>query len=73
MLDEATSALSVDVEASIYERCIATGMTLISVGHRTTLAMFHDLVLQLGGQDGAWELAAVELSRGNVLSQRAPQ
>ena len=48
-LDEATSALDEDTEAKMYiligERLPKT--TIVSIGHRSTLNKYHELVLQL--------------------------
>lgn len=59
VLDEATSALSEDVEGELYQVCRQLGMTLISVGHRSSLEKFHDFVLKLCG-GGNWELSKVK-------------
>ena len=37
VLDEATSALTEETESELYRICIQLGMTLISVGHRSSL------------------------------------
>uniref|UniRef100_A0A4X2LG33 ATP binding cassette subfamily D member 4 n=3 Tax=Vombatus ursinus TaxID=29139 RepID=A0A4X2LG33_VOMUR len=55
VLDEATSALTEEVESELYRICQQLGMTLISVGHRQSLAKFHSSVLKLCG-GGKWEL-----------------
>lgn len=47
LLDEATSALDVQNEARVYGAARAAGVTLVSVGHRPTLARFHERVLRL--------------------------
>jgi ABC-type uncharacterized transport system fused permease/ATPase subunit len=44
ILDESTSAVDVAAEDTIYRRCVDAGMTLVSVGHRTTLRKFHHMV-----------------------------
>ena len=55
LMDEATSALDVDNEQRLYAELKAAGVTFVSVGHRPTLAAFHDVVLRL--QPGAsWEV-----------------
>ena len=56
VLDESTSSLPEDTEASLYRSCIAAGITLISVGHRSTLRRFHRQLLELDG-DGNWRLS----------------
>lgn len=54
VLDEATSALSVELEAQLYEAAIEAGVSLVSVGHRTTLKQFHNKLLLLGKE--GWNL-----------------
>merc|ERR1712048_103967 len=58
VLDEATSALDVATERDLYELLRQKGIAYISVGHRPTLAAFHEQVLELMGQDGggAWRM-----------------
>eukprot|EP00930_Biecheleria_cincta_P048109 TRINITY_DN3346_c0_g1_i2.p1 TRINITY_DN3346_c0_g1~~TRINITY_DN3346_c0_g1_i2.p1 ORF type:complete len:713 (-),score=111.74 TRINITY_DN3346_c0_g1_i2:377-2515(-) len=55
VLDEATSALDVNTEQALYNMLVKQGVSIISVGHRPTLAAFHDQVLELQGQ-GRWRL-----------------
>ncbi|XP_078452302.1 lysosomal cobalamin transporter ABCD4 [Lampetra fluviatilis] len=55
VLDEATSALTEDVEGDMYRMCKQLGMTVLSVGHRSSLEKFHDSMLKLCGK-GRWEL-----------------
>lgn len=59
VLDEATSALTEEMEAELYHICTHLGMTVVSVGHRSSLEKYHDSVLHLLG-DGKWELSAVQ-------------
>uniref|UniRef100_K7GDE8 ATP binding cassette subfamily D member 4 n=1 Tax=Pelodiscus sinensis TaxID=13735 RepID=K7GDE8_PELSI len=59
VLDEATSALTEEVENELYCTCTRLGMTLISVGHRTSLEKFHSWILKLSGR-GRWELTRTE-------------
>jgi vitamin B12/bleomycin/antimicrobial peptide transport system ATP-binding/permease protein len=47
ILDEATSALDMANESHLYRCLQAAGITYISVGHRSTLAAFHDRTLHL--------------------------
>lgn len=37
VLDEATSALTEEAEAQLYRTCKQLGMTLVSLGHRSSL------------------------------------
>jgi len=55
ILDEATSALDLDNESRLYEHLQAIGTTFLSVGHRSTLANYHHLILELS-QDKTWQL-----------------
>jgi len=55
VLDEATSALDVFTEQMLYDQLTAKGVAVISVGHRPTLAKYHDQVLELRG-NGGWRL-----------------
>lgn len=55
VLDEATSALDVNTERMLYSMLVAKGVAVISVGHRPTLAEYHDEVLELSGS-GNWRL-----------------
>ncbi|KAK7118674.1 hypothetical protein R3I94_022237 [Phoxinus phoxinus] len=55
VLDEATSALTEEAEGQLYKACKQLGMTLISLGHRSTLEKHHDVMLRLCG-GGQWEL-----------------
>lgn len=57
VLDEATSALPLPSERAVYERLAAEPSIegYVSVGHRASLAAYHDLVLELLG-DGQWRL-----------------
>ncbi|GIL45833.1 hypothetical protein Vafri_2969 [Volvox africanus] len=59
LLDEATSALDQDTEARLYKVLEESGITYISVGHRSTLKEFHRTLLQLrpSGAGGiVWEV-----------------
>lgn len=62
VLDEATSALTEEVENELYCTCAQLGMTLVSVGHRTSLEKFHSWILKLSGR-GRWELTRTERVR----------
>jgi ABC-type uncharacterized transport system fused permease/ATPase subunit len=70
LLDEATSALDVQNETRVYGAARAAGVTLVSVGHRPTLARFHERVLRLvpsksqeeeGGGGCAWRVDPAEV------------
>jgi putative ATP-binding cassette transporter len=55
ILDEATSALDLGNEERLYQHLRAKGTTFLSVGHRSTLANYHQSVLELS-QDKTWQL-----------------
>uniref|UniRef100_A0A8C7Z1B9 Nuclear receptor coactivator 7 n=1 Tax=Oryzias sinensis TaxID=183150 RepID=A0A8C7Z1B9_9TELE len=61
VLDEATSALTEDAEAQLYRTCKQLGMTLVSLGHRSSLEKYHDMQLRLCG-GGRWELTKKPLT-----------
>ncbi|MDB6174877.1 MAG: transporter ATP-binding protein [Chthoniobacteraceae bacterium] len=54
-LDEATSALDESNERTLYHKLRDSGISFVSVGHRSTLTEFHDRKLQLN-RDGTYEL-----------------
>ncbi|XP_035688885.1 lysosomal cobalamin transporter ABCD4-like isoform X2 [Branchiostoma floridae] len=58
VLDEATSAVSMETEELLYNMCKDMGMTVISVGHRSSLRKFHDVELKLDGR-GGWKLDTI--------------
>uniref|UniRef100_A0A452HQ40 Uncharacterized protein n=1 Tax=Gopherus agassizii TaxID=38772 RepID=A0A452HQ40_9SAUR len=68
VLDEATSALTEEVENELYRTCAQLGMTLVSVGHRTSLEKFHTWILKLSGR-GRWELTRTERARRLPVSE----
>ena len=53
ILDEASSALDIANEEHLYRQLLASGITVVSVGHRPSLLKFHRHVLELIG-DGQW-------------------
>jgi putative ATP-binding cassette transporter len=57
-LDEATSAVDEGMEAALYEllRAELPDAVLVSVGHRSTLARFHERQLDLVGE-GGWQIS----------------
>uniref|UniRef100_G3P7W8 ATP-binding cassette, sub-family D (ALD), member 4 n=1 Tax=Gasterosteus aculeatus aculeatus TaxID=481459 RepID=G3P7W8_GASAC len=59
VLDEATSALTEEAEAQLYSTCKQLGMTLVSLGHRSSLVKYHDVQLKLCG-GGLWELTKLK-------------
>uniref|UniRef100_A0A3Q1HWM8 ATP-binding cassette, sub-family D (ALD), member 4 n=1 Tax=Acanthochromis polyacanthus TaxID=80966 RepID=A0A3Q1HWM8_9TELE len=65
VLDEATSALTEEAEAQLYRTCKQLGMTLISLGHRSSLEKYHDVQLKLCGE-GRWELTKLKEASGSL-------
>jgi putative ATP-binding cassette transporter len=55
VLDEATSALDGAAEQLLYAQLLRRRMGLISVGHRPSLRIYHDRLLELDGR-GGWRL-----------------
>ncbi|MEI6070798.1 MAG: ABC transporter ATP-binding protein/permease [Verrucomicrobiae bacterium] len=58
-LDEATSALDERNEQRLYRNLIETGISYVSVGHRSTLKEFHDFLIVLD-RDGGFQISALE-------------
>ena len=58
ILDEASSALDLAAEHDLQVQLVATGPTLVSVGHRPSLGAFHQWELELLG-GGRWRVAAI--------------
>jgi putative ATP-binding cassette transporter len=57
-LDEATSALDEPNEERIYQYLKKHRYTYVSVGHRSTLLKYHDMLLRIG-KNGTWELTKI--------------
>jgi putative ATP-binding cassette transporter len=55
-LDEATSALDSANEEQLYKRLASAQITVVSVGNRAALRVYHHAILELLG-DGAWRMA----------------
>jgi putative ATP-binding cassette transporter len=58
ILDEATGALDLKNEEQLYQRLLSSGITYISVGHRSSLLKYHSLVLEVLGET-RWRLLPV--------------
>jgi putative ATP-binding cassette transporter len=58
ILDEATSALDLKNEEKLYEKLSNQGTTYISVGHRPSLAQYHQKLLSIL-EAGKWELTEI--------------
>ncbi|KAM4633388.1 lysosomal cobalamin transporter ABCD4 [Polymixia lowei] len=70
VLDEATSALTEEAEAQLYRACKQLGMTLVSLGHRSSLEKYHDVLLKLCGE-GRWELTKLKGAGGGLILREA--
>lgn len=68
ILDEATSALDIPLEEHLYTLLRRSGTTFISVGHRPSVAKFHDAVLELLG-DSKWQVKPVTAELAAERSQ----
>jgi vitamin B12/bleomycin/antimicrobial peptide transport system ATP-binding/permease protein len=58
-LDEATSALDPDNEATLYQQLVSRPIVVVSMGHRASLAQYHDRNLALA-PGGRWEIRRLE-------------
>ena len=59
VLDEVTSAVNAEEQASLHERLLGCGATLISVAHRPEVRRFHKEEVRLAG-DGSWAVRLIE-------------
>lgn len=66
LLDEATSAVDIATEKRLYEALAQSGVTYVSVGHRTSLVAFHATVLELQAE-GAWRVVTPEQGQQKAL------
>ncbi|MCX6971198.1 MAG: ABC transporter ATP-binding protein/permease [Verrucomicrobia bacterium] len=55
-LDESTSALDEGDERTLYRNLLETGISFVSVGHRSTLKEFHDFLIVLE-KDGGFKIS----------------
>lgn len=59
-LDEGTSAVTEATEKNIYGFLREAGVTVVAVGHRTSLRALHERILSLeGAPDGRWNISCV--------------
>lgn len=68
VLDEATSGLDVNNEAKLYSELQTSGTSFISVGHRPTLAAYHDTVLEISS-GGSWNVMSSKEYSGRQYPQ----
>lgn len=66
LMDESTSALDTVNEEALYAQLRQAGISYVSVGHRPTLASFHDTVLRLLPASGGSGNASPRLSSWEV-------
>ena len=66
VLDEATSQVGVDSEEKLYNMCRDLGITVLSVGHRSSLRRYHDMELRIVKADD-WSIQPITES-GSVVS-----
>jgi ABC-type uncharacterized transport system fused permease/ATPase subunit len=64
VLDEATSQVSLDMERTLYTRCRRLNITVLSVGHRSSLRQFHQQELHIEN-GGKWCLSPILESSNN--------
>ncbi|CAM9546170.1 unnamed protein product, partial [Ectocarpus sp. 12 AP-2014] len=63
-LDEAMSAVTEEAERDAYGLMRAAGVTVVAIGHRTSLRSLHERVLALrGAPDGRWQISEMCSSR----------
>jgi putative ATP-binding cassette transporter len=67
-LDEATSAVDVETERKLYTELLTRPITLVSVGHRPSLLLFHERVLDLRA-DGTGAVMSSEAYMANAAAQ----
>lgn len=56
ILDEATNAISVDMEDYLFNMLKRYRFNFISISQRPSLIKYHDLLLEVSGNEGKWEL-----------------
>ncbi|CAE8635527.1 unnamed protein product [Polarella glacialis] len=72
VLDECTSAVDTRAETQLYQRCIAEGITYITISHRPALQAFHDAELHLlGDGKGSYRWSKIQQSSDMIQLRRA--
>ncbi|KAG0654280.1 ATP-binding cassette long-chain fatty acid transporter pxa1 [Monosporozyma unispora] len=56
ILDEATNAISVDMEDYLFNMLKRYRFNFISISQRPSLIKYHDLLLEVTGNEGTWQL-----------------
>ena len=59
VLDEASSQVSEEMECVLYTTCKQLDITVMSIGHRSTVRKYHEMELHLAG-DASWSLRPIE-------------
>ncbi|BFZ07074.1 hypothetical protein BsWGS_10113 [Bradybaena similaris] len=58
ILDEATSQVSEEMEQQLYKTCFDLKITILSIGHRSTIRPYHEMELRILS-DGQWSLSPI--------------
>lgn len=56
VLDEATASVDTNTQHSLYSMIHNNNITVLSVGHRSSLQQWHSSVVELGLPNGAWRV-----------------
>lgn len=56
VLDEATNAISLDMEDYLFNMLKRYRFNFITISQRPSLIKYHDFLLEITGEDGAWQL-----------------
>lgn len=56
VLDEATNAISVDMEDYLFNLLKTYNFNFLTISQRPSLIKYHDMLLEITGEDGTWQL-----------------
>lgn len=56
VLDEATNAISVDMEDYLFNLLKTYNFNFLTISQRPSLIKYHDMLLEITGEDGSWQL-----------------
>ncbi|CAB4253237.1 similar to Saccharomyces cerevisiae YPL147W PXA1 Subunit of a heterodimeric peroxisomal ATP- binding cassette transporter complex (Pxa1p-Pxa2p) [Maudiozyma barnettii] len=56
VLDEATNAISVDMEDYLFQLLRTYNFNFLTISQRPSLIKYHDMLLEITGENGAWQL-----------------
>lgn len=59
VLDEATNAISVDMEDYLFSLLKSYHFNFVTISQRPSLIKYHDLLLEITGEDATWQLQAL--------------